>query len=336
MKECIVMIGHGSPRQTANRLDSIAAILHNRLHPGCRDDCVRTAYLQFGEPGIDKAIDDCISQGAKKVILHPFFLSEGQHVTKDIPEMIQDARLRHPYVKFVYTEPLGIHEKLAQIAIERIMDAENPSPDDIERRSFELISSETDFSGIPKEHQPIVQRVIHATADFEFKNTLRFHHDAVSVGLSAIRAGRDILTDVEMVRAGINKNLLAQWGGKVLCDIGEASGAAGQGAAGRSKTRAEQGIERALRRNNNIGIIAIGNAPTALIKTIELLNSSESRTLNSEPLVIGVPVGFVKAVESKALLAAQGFPFITALGRKGGSPVAAAIVNALLKMSKVA
>lgn len=334
MKECIVMIGHGSPRQTANRLDSMAAILHARLHPGCRDDCVRTAYLQFGAPGIDKAIDDCVSQGAKKVILHPFFLSEGQHVTKDIPDMIQDARLRHPSVKFVYTEPLGIHEKLAQIAIERIMDAESLSPDDIERRSFEILSSETDLSGVPKEHLPIVQRVIHATADFEFKNTLIFHRDAVSVGLSAIKAGMDILTDVEMVRAGINKNLLAQWGGRVVCEIGERTGVNSQATGGQAKTRAEQGIEKALLENNNIGIIAIGNAPTALLKTIDLLNNSDFRTRSSELLVIGVPVGFVKAVESKALLSAQGFPFITALGRKGGSPVAVAIVNALLKMAK--
>ena len=100
------------------------------------------------------------------------------------------------------------------------------------------------------------------------------------------------------------------------------------------KTKAEIGIETALRENPNIGIIAIGNAPTALIKTIELLAKPELRTRNSELLVIGVPVGFVKAVESKALLAEQKFPFITALGRKGGTPVAVAIVNALLKMAK--
>ena len=99
------------------------------------------------------------------------------------------------------------------------------------------------------------------------------------------------------------------------------------------RTRAEVGIETALRENNNIGIIAIGNAPTALLKVIELFNSSAfaGRAL---PLVVGVPVGFVKAVESKALLATQRFPFITAVGRKGGTPVAVSIVNALLKMPK--
>ena len=107
--------------------------------------------------------------------------------------------------------------------------------------------------------------------------------------------------------------------------------------AGRSqesgvKTRAERGIEKVLLEQKNIGIIAIGNAPTALLKVIELFNAPAfaGRPL---PLVVGVPVGFVKAVESKALLAAQQFPFITALGRKGGTPAAVAIVNALLKMA---
>jgi precorrin-8X/cobalt-precorrin-8 methylmutase len=142
-----------------------------------------------------------------------------------------------------------------------------------------------------------------------------------------------------MVKTGINKKWLSQWGGKVICCIQNtgAQGAAGEASGVGSselgvKTRAEIGIEAALRENPNIGIIAIGNAPTALIRTISLLNS-ELRTRNSELLVVGVPVGFVKAVESKAQLAEQSFPFITALGRKGGTPVAVAIVNALLKIA---
>lgn len=98
-------------------------------------------------------------------------------------------------------------------------------------------------------------------------------------------------------------------------------------------TKAEIGMESALRENSNIGIIAIGNAPTALLKVIELFNSL-AFAARQLPLVVGVPVGFVKAVESKALLSSQQFPFITALGRKGGTPAAVAIVNALLKMAK--
>jgi precorrin-8X/cobalt-precorrin-8 methylmutase len=300
-------------------------------------------------------IRERVEHGIKKIILHPFFLSPGMHVTKDIPELIEEARGLYPGVEFIYTEPLGIHEKLANIVMERISAAEQLSPGEIEKRSFALLSAETDLSGISPDRLPIVQRVIHATADFEFKNSLVFHPEAVQRGLRAIKAGKDILTDVEMVRTGINKQRLAQWGGKVICGIqgpgseeqgpgagvqgpgsaGQGSGAGVQGAGSKkqgteNKTRSELGIEKALGENNNIGIIAIGNAPTALLKTIDLLANSPSP---SELLVIGVPVGFVKALESKALLAGQTFPFITNLDRKGGTPVAVAIVNALLKMA---
>jgi precorrin-8X/cobalt-precorrin-8 methylmutase len=121
---------------------------------------------------------------------------------------------------------------------------------------------------------------------------------------------------------------MKKWGGKVICGIQE-SGTGGQGSE--NKTRAESGIEEAINENNNIGIIAIGNAPTALLKVVEIFNSS---LLTHHPsLVVGVPVGFVKALESKALLAKQTYPFITNLSRKGGTPVAVAIVNALLKMA---
>lgn len=331
MKESILLLGHGSPKKDANKLDHMAVMLHTMLHAGCTEDCVKVAYLQFAEPGIMDTIKDSVAKGAKKVVLHPFFLSAGLHVTKDIPEMIEEARGLYPEVTFIYTEPLGIHEKLAHIVMERISAAEVLAPAAIEKRSFDILSAEADLSGIPADRLPIVQRVIHATADFDFKGTLTFHPDAVAAGLAAIKAGKDILTDVEMVRTGINKKLLSQWGGKVVCEL-QGSGVGGHGSGEEKKTRAEQGMETALLSDNNIGIIAIGNAPTALLKVIELF-SSPAFAGRQLPLVIGVPVGFVKAVESKALLASQQFPFITAAGRKGGTPVAVAIVNALLKMA---
>jgi precorrin-8X/cobalt-precorrin-8 methylmutase len=334
MKESILLLGHGSPKKDANNLEQVGKMLHGMLHAGCTEDCVKVAYLQFAEPGIPDSIRECVKQGAKKIILHPFFLSSGMHVTKDIPEMIQEARSRYTDVQFIYTEPLGIHEKLAHIVMERISAAERLAPGAIEKRSFDILSAEADLSNIPADRLPIVQRVIHATADFDFKDTLTFHPDAVARGLNAIKSGKDILTDVEMVKTGINKKWLSQWGGKVICKIQETEDRSQKSEVSKNednRTRAEQGIEKALRENNNIGIIAIGNAPTALLKVIELFNSPvfEGRSL---PLVVGVPVGFVKAVESKTLLASQNFPFITAVGRKGGTPVAVAIVNALLKM----
>ncbi|MCX5716775.1 MAG: precorrin-8X methylmutase [Nitrospirae bacterium] len=218
--------------------------------------------------------------------------------------------------------------------MERISSARGLLPKDIENKSFEIISGEIDLSDIPQEQVPIIKRVIHTTADFGFKRTLIFHPDAITTGINAIRSGKNILTDVEMVKTGINKKLLQKWGGEVICRIQDAHPETGcMTQDEETRTKAEMGIESALKENNNIGIIAIGNAPTALLKVIELLNNSPLGARPS-PLVIGVPVGFVKALESKALLPTQKFPFITNLSRKGGSPVAAAIVNALLKIAE--
>jgi len=327
--EKIILIGHGSPKKDANNVEIIAGLLHNTIHAGCSSQCVKVAYMQFVDPNINAAIDECIAEGADLIVIHPFFLYSGIHVTKDIPEVIDEARRRYPGVEFIYTEPLGVHDTFAKIVLERINAATFPSPGDIERRSFEIISEETDLSDVPEERLPIVKRVIHATADFEFKKSLVFHPEAVQKGIEAIRAGKDVLTDVEMVRTGISKQYLSRWGGKAVCSIHPADGNIAKAHEG--GTRAEAGIEAALSADNNIGIIAIGNAPTALLKVIEIFNR---RGVSSDlPLVIGVPVGFVKALESKALLSTHAFPFITNLSRKGGTPVAVAIVNALLRIA---
>ena len=140
MKESILLLGHGSPKKDANNLEQLAKMLHGMLHAGCTENCVKVAYLQFAEPGIPDTIRECVRQGAKKVILHPFFLTAGMHVTKDIPEIIRDAQKLYPGVEFVYTEPLGIHEKLAHIVLERISAAEQLAPADIEKRSFDILS----------------------------------------------------------------------------------------------------------------------------------------------------------------------------------------------------
>src|SRR6266498_2742664 len=100
MKECILLLGHGSPKKDANNLERVGSMLHGMLHAGCTEDCVKIAYLQFAEPSIMDTIKEAVKQGAKKIILHPFFLSSGMHVTKDIPGMIDEARKLYPEVKF--------------------------------------------------------------------------------------------------------------------------------------------------------------------------------------------------------------------------------------------
>jgi len=193
---------------------------------------------------------------------------------------------------------------------------------EIEKRSFEIIASLMKKKTFQEMELPIVMRVIHATGDFDFEDNLRFHPEAVKAGIRALKSGKNILVDVNMVAAGINRRLLERWGGSIISMISEV----GDQAMEEGKTRAEAAIEKAI--DEKIGIVAIGNAPTALLKTMELIDKGGFKP----DLVIGVPVGFVSAVESKESLAKKTYPFITSLGRKGGSPVAVAIVNGVLRL----
>ena len=131
--EKFVLVGHGSPRKSANNLGIMAGLLHAALHPGCRDECVKTAYMQFAEPDIASVIDECVAEGADRVVIHPFFLYSGIHVTKDIPALIKEARKRYDSIEFVYTEPLGIHGNLVPVVLERINASSPQAPGDIEK-----------------------------------------------------------------------------------------------------------------------------------------------------------------------------------------------------------
>lgn len=199
------------------------------------------------------------------------------------------------------------------------------NPGDIEKRSFEIITEILGNRVFQPLHGPIIKRVIHTTADFEFADTLNISENAVENGIEAIRSGCNIFTDTKMVSAGINKKTLAKFGGQVVCFMDDENVAAE--ARERNATRASVCIERAFSNEKN-RIYAIGNAPTALIRLCELINEG----VISPALVVGVPVGFVNVVESKELLKKTGVPYITSEGRKGGSNITAAIVNAILYM----
>lgn len=320
--EMIILVGHGSPKKDANQMEYAGKILHGMLHPGCASRCVRVAYLQFESPGLAEVVEEAAKANPRRIIIQPFFLSRGVHVSKDIPAVIKEAEARYPQIEFICSEPLGVSEGILRAAKERIEEAAGPlRPQTIEAESLKRIEEEISLADVPAPMRPVVGRVIHATADFEYKNALLFHPEAVSAGVRAIRAGSDIAADVEMVRAGINKAALGRFGGKVACGITAVEG------EDPTRTKAERGFVLAM--GENTGIAVIGNAPTALFSCIKMMNEGAVMP----ELVIGVPVGFVRAVESKALLSAQGFPYITSAGRKGGSAVAAAIVNALLKIA---
>lgn len=200
-------------------------------------------------------------------------------------------------------------------------------PEAIEAESFRIIAEElgpTDFD--PRTFK-VVQRVIHATGDFSFAESLVFHPQAIDAGIAAIRAGRNILTDVNMGAAGVSKGLLAAWGGTVICKV--ALPEVAQIAKERGLTRSEVAIEKGLQ--ENIGIVSVGNAPTALLKVMDCWQDMAEDLRPG--LLVGAPVGFVNAAESKELLSQKTYPFITCLGRKGGTPVAVAIVNALIRLA---
>ncbi len=202
-----------------------------------------------------------------------------------------------------------------------------PKQHPIEAESFRIILSELGPHDFNARQLPIALRVIHATADFDFKETLRFSPGAAAAGIAALRGGADVITDVRMVAAGVSKGFVQQLGGQVFAIINSDPQIA-QMAKTRNVTRSTMGMRLNKARLNG-AIVAIGNAPTALLELIRLVREEGVRP----GLIIGVPVGFVSAVESKDALAGLDVPYITALGRKGGTPVAVAIVNALLRLA---
>ncbi len=199
-------------------------------------------------------------------------------------------------------------------------------PEEIERESFAIIDAEAGPHSFSVLEWPIVRRMIHTSADFEYLRSVRFSDRAVAGGIEAIRAGATVFTDTDMARAGIRARGLARYGGRVVCRMADPEIARAAQAAG--TTRAVAAVEAVADRLDG-AIYVVGNAPTALLRLIALMGQG-----CTPALVIGLPVGFVNAAESKALLLETAVPFITNVGRKGGSNVAAAVVNALILLAQ--
>lgn len=202
---------------------------------------------------------------------------------------------------------------------------ENVQPRDIEARSFEIITEELGDMKLMPGTELIVKRCIHTSADFDYAKNLCFSDGVVEKALSAIKNGASIVTDTQMAKAGINKKALEKYGGEVFCFMSD------EDVAERAKemgcTRATACMDKAAAMDTPL-IFAIGNAPTALVRLYELMQEEKI-----EPyLIIGVPVGFVNVVQSKEMIMDTKVPYIVAKGRKGGSNIAACIVNALLYM----
>ncbi|MBQ6602494.1 MAG: precorrin-8X methylmutase [Eubacterium sp.] len=199
---------------------------------------------------------------------------------------------------------------------------ENIAPMDIEKESFATITRELGDKVLDPAQEPIIKRVIHTTADFEYADTMYFSENAVELAKEAIRGGALIVTDTQMAYSGINKKSAAKFGCEVKCFMSDEDVAAE--AKKQGVTRARISMDKGVSFGDNV-IFAIGNAPTALIRLRELIDEGYR-----PKLIIGVPVGFVNVVVSKELIMETDIPCIIARGRKGGSNVAACIVNALL------
>jgi precorrin-8X/cobalt-precorrin-8 methylmutase len=197
----------------------------------------------------------------------------------------------------------------------------------IEDESMEIIEREIGSHPYSGFEWHIVRRVIHSTADFDFagQNKIVFHKDAVRSGLDALRTGKNIIVDVNGIIGLLNKQNPVDYKNQIICDISNPDVV--KEATRLNKTRAQTAMRMRATEMNG-GVVVIGNAPTALMEVIQMVREGITRP----SLVVGIPVGFVCAAESKEELQKVDVPFITNTGRKGGSPCAAAIINALYKI----
>jgi precorrin-8X/cobalt-precorrin-8 methylmutase len=267
----------------------------------------------------------------------PYFLFPGRHITEHIPQLVEKLKCIYPERQFIMANPLGLEEHFIGSVAKRIEEAapelslnagiSPTSPEDIEQQSMEIAEKFLPPSpNMSEEERLVVKRVVHASGDPEVVSLIKFSPSAISSGLSAIAKGSPIFTDVQMVAAGINRHLAEACGCFVSCAMDETKGL---------KPAKEPNITRAAVTMRHLGtrlngaIVAIGNAPTALMALLDLVDTKEIKPA----LVVGMPVGFVQAKESKDELVKRDVPHITVVGTRGGSAMAVATVNALLKIA---
>ncbi|MBI4378515.1 MAG: precorrin-8X methylmutase [Nitrospinae bacterium] len=322
-----LVVAHGSRRGEANQQ---VFTLVRRLRNYFQTDMFEAAFMELASPSIKEGIKTLVEKGIDELIVSPFFLFQGMHFSEDVPSLIRKAiEETDKKIKVKMLKPLGMHPHIFDMVCEMLYGEladqfrfKEVSPSEIEERSMEVIERYIEGHTIPPDQKPVIKRVIHATGDLDFLENMVFHENAMSEGLKALRSRKTIYTDVTMVQAGINK----RFGHDVICVIN--SPEVKKGAEIEGLTKAAYGIKR-LGRSLDGSIVAIGNAPTALIALIDLIRHDNVRPA----LIVGAPVGFVNARESKEYLrGVKEVPYITNRGQKGGSAVAVSIVNAMIKM----
>ncbi len=347
----LILIGHGSklPHNQEN-LERLAQIMRERSS----FKTVAISFMMRNKPTISEAIDGLAKQGIKKIVLVPAFLAPGVHTTQEIPEMIEvkgkEAQLSTKGVELFYGEPIGADECIAVILEEKALIALGEkvtehrhapftagypvvtpaASTEIYEHSMKLIRPEIEdvLSKAPKQHQAIIERVVHTTADPEFAKLLVISEGAVDAGVAAIKAGAKVISDVKMIKAGINEARVKKFGGKTLTYIDDSR--ATKMANAEAITRSTAATRLAVKDGADGAIFLIGNAPTAAFELAEEIRKG----LVKPALIVAVPVGYVGAAESKEVVAQLPVPYIITKGRKGGSTIAVAVFNALLSIAE--
>ena len=343
----LILIGHGSklPHNREN-LEKIAAMLRNRS----KFKVVEIAFMVRDTPTVYEAVDSVAENGVSKIVLIPAFLAPGIHTTEDIPGLIgvkeKEHKLKAKGIELVYGEPIGSDERIAEILEEKafkalgcevrrdseVRDAYSVSAaGKIVDKSMMLIRQAIgdDLAKLSKDKVSIVERVVHTTADPEFAKLLAISDDAVSAGVEAIKAGAKVVTDVKMVKAGINEARLKKFGSTIytymnddrVMDLAKVEGLTRSAAA--MRLAIEDGLVDGA-------VVLVGNAPTAVFELADQIKAGKVKPA----LVVAVPVGFVGAAESKEVAEKLPIPYVVTRGRRGGSTIAVAVFNALLTLAE--
>lgn len=330
-RQAVVVLGHGSRNPAALEvLERVAGLL--ALQTGWT---VAHASLDFDRPSLPEAVEELYARGFRDVVVAPYLLYAGNHVAKDIPGQITALLDAHADLDVRISEPLGLDLRLVSVLEGRVRLARGEegavpasaveSPAAIEGKSFEIIERLLPELPLTPAERTVAVRVVHATGDPSLASQLLFSPGAVERGISALRDGAPVFCDVNMVRSGLTPSL-RKLGITVTCLVEDPRAVAL--ASDEGLTRAVAAM-RLAREDLEGAVVVIGNAPTALLELVRL-----NREEGLQPaLVVGVPVGFVAAAESKDALVASELAHLTLPGLRGGTPIAVAAVNALARLA---
>lgn len=339
IKTGVVILAHGSRGELGapevdETLRRVTGGIKQLLSPGVE---AIGAALQFNRPNLEEAVEALIKQNVRRVVIAPYFLSPGRHVIEDIPQCIEKFKRDYPDIQFAVSDNLGMDESFIDLMAKRITEVvpelrrdgrvSSSPPETIEQRSMAIVERILPPLKLSEEERTVVKRIVHTTGDRHLASLVRFHPGVITAALAAIRSGRPIFTDVRMAAVAIDHHLANKFGCSIHCALDEPEAARVAREEGSTRTAA---AFRLLNKQLDKAIVAIGNSPTALLTLIELIIQKEV----APAVVIGTPVGFVQATEAKEELMKLDIPYIAVAGTRGGSAIAAATVNALLRLTE--